>query len=65
MHTVNCPTCQRAVPWSDESPHRPFCSLRCKQADFCAWANEEHVLPAEPDIDDYFSESEQSSARHS
>ncbi len=41
---VNCPTCLRPVPWNDDSPHRPFCSLRCKQQDFCDWANERHAI---------------------
>jgi len=33
--------------------------LRCKQADFCAWANEDHVVSGDAETADYFSESEQ------
>lgn len=44
---VNCPTCQKAVEWSDENPFRPFCSERCKLIDLGAWANEEYRVPAE------------------
>ena len=56
--TVNCPSCQRLVEWTEDSPHRPFCSLRCKQQDFCDWANEKHVVPGDPEEDDFFSESD-------
>lgn len=50
--SVNCPSCQRIVPWTDESPYRPFCSLRCKQQDFCDWANERHAIPGQSDEED-------------
>jgi len=56
---VNCPSCGARVEWSDASPYRPFCSLRCKQTDFCAWANEDHVVSGDAETADYFSESEQ------
>ncbi len=52
---VNCPTCGKKVEWSEESKYRPFCSLRCKQIDLGAWAEEEYVIPAvnpPEDIDD-------------
>jgi len=52
---VNCPTCGKKVEWSEQSKYRPFCSLRCKQIDLGAWAEEEYVIPAvnpPEDIDD-------------
>ena len=45
--TVPCPTCQKAVEWSPESPWRPFCSERCKLIDLGAWFREEHAIPGE------------------
>ena len=46
--TVQCPTCQREVAWTDAFPFRPFCSERCKMVDLGAWFAEEHKLPGEP-----------------
>jgi endogenous inhibitor of DNA gyrase (YacG/DUF329 family) len=43
--TVPCPTCGRAVEWSQSSPWRPFCSERCKLIDLGAWASEQHAIP--------------------
>ncbi|MCP1338646.1 DNA gyrase inhibitor YacG [Idiomarina sp. M1R2S28] len=54
--SVNCPTCQAKVEWSDKSPARPFCSERCKLIDLGEWANEEKSIPGEPVVianDDY------------
>jgi len=45
--TVSCPTCQRPVEWSAESPFRPFCSERCRLIDLGAWMTEKHVIPGE------------------
>ena len=45
--SVPCPTCQKAVEWSPDSPWRPFCSERCKLVDLGAWASEKHVIPGE------------------
>jgi hypothetical protein len=47
LTTVSCPTCQRPVEWSPDSPYRPFCSERCKLIDLGAWASEKHVIPGE------------------
>jgi endogenous inhibitor of DNA gyrase (YacG/DUF329 family) len=44
--TVECPTCRKAVEWTDTNPERPFCSHRCKLIDLGAWANEEYRVPA-------------------
>jgi uncharacterized protein len=42
---VRCPTCKREIAWSDEFPHRPFCSDRCRLIDLGAWLNEKHAIP--------------------
>lgn len=38
---VPCPNCGAAVAWGEQSPHRPFCSPRCRDTDFIGWAKEE------------------------
>lgn len=45
---VSCPTCQKAVEWSEKSPWRPFCSERCRLIDLGEWADEGHSIPGEP-----------------
>jgi endogenous inhibitor of DNA gyrase (YacG/DUF329 family) len=50
--SVNCPNCGRPVLWSAASPHRPFCSPRCRQIDLGAWAEEKYRVPAQEDPDD-------------
>ena len=49
--TLNCPTCKKTIEWSEEYPHRPFCSKRCQQVDFGDWALEKHSIPGEPAFD--------------
>ena len=44
---VRCPTCSRAVEWTEASRWRPFCSERCKLIDLGAWAAEQHAIPGE------------------
>lgn len=41
---LQCPECKKPVHWNDKYPHRPFCSVRCKQIDFGDWANETHRI---------------------
>lgn len=48
-----CPTCSKEQVWSSDNPWRPFCSERCRLIDFGAWANEEHSIPANPDLEDF------------
>ena len=43
---TQCPTCQITVLWTDEFPHRPFCSKRCQLVDFGEWAKENYRVPA-------------------
>ncbi|OAM26112.1 MULTISPECIES: DNA gyrase inhibitor YacG [Eikenella] len=45
--TVPCPTCRRPVEWSEASPHRPFCSQRCKMIDLGTWADESYRIPSQ------------------
>lgn len=53
---VKCPTCNTQVDWTEDSPERPFCSPRCKAADFIAWSNEEQVIGGDAEYDDVLSE---------
>ncbi|MDF7669968.1 DNA gyrase inhibitor YacG [Orbaceae bacterium ESL0721] len=55
--TVKCPTCQKLVEWSENSPFRPFCSKRCQLIDLGEWAAESHRIP-DKDIseEEYWSE---------
>ena len=46
--TVRCPGCGAASTYSTANPYRPFCSARCKNNDFGAWASEDYTLPAQP-----------------
>ena len=50
--TVNCPTCEKKVAWTEESKYRPLCSERCKQIDLGAWAEEKYVIPGAAPVDD-------------
>ena len=43
---VDCPNCGKKVEWVEANQFRPFCSLRCKQIDLGAWAEEKYVIPA-------------------
>ncbi|QTL36056.1 MULTISPECIES: DNA gyrase inhibitor YacG [Pseudoalteromonas] len=42
--SVKCPTCQAAVVWSAQSPHRPFCSKRCQLIDLGEWSEENNKI---------------------
>jgi hypothetical protein len=53
--TVECPNCKTLVNWSEENPDRPFCSARCRNIDFCGWAQEEHLIKGNSQYDDLFS----------
>lgn len=52
MTTVNCPTCEKEVIWSPDSPHRPFCSKRCQLIDLGEWAAEKNAI-AGSEVDPY------------
>ncbi len=50
--TVKCPTCHGESVYGPENPYRPFCSERCKNVDFGAWASESYRVEAKPDPQD-------------
>ena len=49
---VRCPTCGGDSVYSSENPHRPFCSERCRNVDFGAWASESYRVAAPPSAED-------------
>ena len=52
LRLVTCPTCKGDSVYADSNPFRPFCSDRCKNADFGAWADEGFRVPANPEADE-------------
>jgi endogenous inhibitor of DNA gyrase (YacG/DUF329 family) len=48
---VTCPTCKGESLYAPSNPYRPFCSERCKNMDFGAWAGEGFRLPADGEPD--------------
>lgn len=60
---VRCPACGGASEYSLSNPWRPFCSERCKNHDFGAWASEGYRVadPAAPRLDE---EDGESPSRH-
>lgn len=49
---VRCPGCGQHSAYSSANPFRPFCSERCKNADFGAWASERYRVETPPAKDD-------------
>ncbi len=49
QRTVRCPTCGGPSLYAAANPYRPFCSERCKNVDFGAWASEAFRVPVKPD----------------
>lgn len=50
---VRCPACGGDSLYAPENPYRPFCSERCKNVDFGAWASEAYRVgssPGSPDL---------------
>lgn len=45
---VRCPGCGGPSLYAPENPHRPFCSERCRNHDFGAWASESYRVPVQP-----------------
>jgi uncharacterized protein len=45
---VRCPGCGGESRYAPSNPSRPFCSPRCKNNDFGAWASEAYGLEAKP-----------------
>jgi endogenous inhibitor of DNA gyrase (YacG/DUF329 family) len=49
---VRCPTCGGDSLYAATNAYRPFCSARCKNNDFGAWASEDfRVDTSEPEKD--------------
>jgi len=46
---ITCPGCGGPSRYALDNPWRPFCSERCKNHDFGAWATESYRVPAQPD----------------
>ncbi|NHN38109.1 DNA gyrase inhibitor YacG [Pseudomaricurvus alcaniphilus] len=53
---IKCPTCTRVIEYSDQYPHRPFCSERCKLIDLGEWASEKHKIEGNSIYDDLLSD---------
>ncbi len=49
---VRCPGCGGDSLYAPTNPFRPFCSERCKNMDFGAWASENFRMPSEAPPDD-------------
>jgi endogenous inhibitor of DNA gyrase (YacG/DUF329 family) len=49
---VPCPTCKGDSLYDVSNPFRPFCSERCKNMDFGAWADEGFRVAADPEPDE-------------
>lgn len=49
---VPCPTCRELTLFAPSNPWRPFCSERCRQHDFGAWASESFRVAAVEPPDD-------------
>ncbi len=49
---VRCPGCGGDSVYAPSNPYRPFCSERCKNLDFGAWASENFRVASEAPPDD-------------
>jgi endogenous inhibitor of DNA gyrase (YacG/DUF329 family) len=49
---VPCPSCREMTLFAPSNPWRPFCSERCRQRDFGAWASEAFRVAAVEPPDD-------------
>jgi endogenous inhibitor of DNA gyrase (YacG/DUF329 family) len=49
---VRCPGCGGDSVYAPTNPDRPFCSPRCRNNDFGAWASEAYGLEAKPRDDE-------------
>jgi endogenous inhibitor of DNA gyrase (YacG/DUF329 family) len=45
VKVVRCPACSGPSIYAASNPYRPFCSQRCKNMDFGAWASESFKMP--------------------
>ena len=49
---VVCPACRKDSRYGPQNRFRPFCSERCKNQDFGAWASETFRMPTESPSND-------------
>ncbi len=49
---VKCPGCGGPSVYAPDNLYRPFCSPRCKNNDFGAWASESYAVAAKPEPQD-------------
>lgn len=49
---VVCPVCKGKSLYAASNPFRPFCTERCKNIDFGAWASESFSVPVDVSPDD-------------
>ena len=49
---VKCPQCGGESIFASSNAYRPFCSERCKNIDFGAWASESFRMEADTPPDD-------------
>lgn len=49
VRIVSCPQCGGDSVYAPSNGYRPFCSQRCKDIDFGAWADESFKVPENPD----------------
>ena len=49
---IRCPRCGGDSVYALSNPARPFCSERCRSADFGAWASESYRVAPPPAADD-------------
>lgn len=46
MSSRKCPVCGRLLTAEEMlAPHRPFCSLRCREIDLARWLREDYSIP--------------------
>ena len=55
---VACPACRGQSVYAQSNPYRPFCSQRCKNMDFGAWASEGFSVAAQAEADEADDEGE-------
>ena len=48
VRIIRCPGCGGDSVYAPSNPFRPFCSERCRGADFGAWASEGYRVPERP-----------------
>lgn len=51
VRVVHCPQCGGDSVYAPSNPYRPFCSQRCKNIDFGAWADESFRVAQETEPD--------------